>query len=128
MNTNKKQKKCPRCKDIKDRKKDFYKIKGQSIKVSGLCKKCILKNNVVNRKKIKQKAVEYLGGECVRCGYNKCLGALDFHHLDPKEKDIDYHNFKTKFDEKLKKELDKCILLCANCHREEHHCNENDEF
>jgi len=66
--------------------------------------------------------VLYKGGKCEICGYNKCLGALDFHHLNPNEKDFSisdsskYHNL-----EEMKKEVDKCILVCANCHREIHY-------
>ena len=66
--------------------------------------------------------IEYKGGSCTRCGYNKYQGALDFHHLDPKEKDFNPgHLKKYKFDDKIKKELDKCILVCSNCHREIHY-------
>jgi len=73
---------------------------------------------------IKEKSVEYLGGKCVKCGYDKCIEALEFHHLNPEAKEkrdngrgID----RRKSFEKQKPELDKCILLCANCHREEHY-------
>jgi hypothetical protein len=84
------------------------------------CKKCFLKKNTNKRLEVKQKAVDYLGGKCSKCGYNKCLAALDFHHINPNDKDSDYTNWRMSFD-KLKTELDKCVLLCANCHREEHH-------
>jgi biotin operon repressor len=73
------------------------------------------------RLKIKGMAVEYKGGKCKCCGYSKYQGALEFHHLDPSEKDF---NFSQKGHcrswEKVKIELDKCILVCANCHREIH--------
>ena len=70
----------------------------------------------------KRKAVEYKGGKCQKCGYNKCLGALEFHHLIPDEKEynLDQQKLARWGWEKLKKELDKCILLCSNCHKEEH--------
>jgi len=112
-------KKCPKCNTIKDRKLDFYPIKGQEIKVSGFCKSCILDSNAERRRVIKQQAIDYLGGKCSNCGYNKCNSALEFHHIDPTQKDKDYSNYKTSFD-KLKPELDKCVLLCSNCHREHH--------
>ena len=120
INTNTTQKQCPRCKIIKDRKLDFYQIKGQTIKVHGLCKTCLLEINIEKRRLVKLKAIEYLGGKCILCGYDKCQGALEFHHKDPSQKDPDYHSFKTIFNERLKIELDKCILLCSNCHRELH--------
>lgn len=73
------------------------------------------------RRGVKIKAVEYKGGKCNKCGYNKCLGAMEFHHLDPKEKDFSIGNKGyTRSWDKVKEELDKCVLLCANCHREEH--------
>jgi predicted HNH restriction endonuclease len=55
----------------------------------------------------------------LRCGYNKCQAALDFHHLIPEHKDVNIAHSKRTFD-KLRPELDKCILLCSNCHRELH--------
>ena len=71
-------------------------------------------------RKRKLMAVEYKGGKCSKCGYNKCVGALDFHHLDPTEKDASWQKMRLWNKSKLLKELDKCILLCANCHREAH--------
>lgn len=68
------------------------------------------------RNKIKQKA----GGKCSICGYNKCLAALDFHHPDPTQKECNISIIVTTSYSKAKKEALKCILLCANCHRELH--------
>jgi len=73
---------------------------------------------------IKEKSVEYLGGKCSKCGYDSCIEALEFHHLDPeiKEKRNNGRGIdRRKSFENQKSELDKCILLCANCHREEHY-------
>ena len=61
--------------------------------------------------------MEYKGGKCIVCGYNRCITALEFHHLDPSEKDFAIGG-KTIAWDKLKVELDKCVLVCANCHRE----------
>lgn len=73
------------------------------------------------RRKIRQMAVEYKGGSCKICGYKKSIRALSFHHLDPKKKDFGLaHKGITRSWEKTKKELDKCILLCMNCHMEIH--------
>jgi predicted Zn-ribbon and HTH transcriptional regulator len=83
------------------------------------CKKCHSKQTHERRKQIKRLAVEYLGGSCKKCGYNKYIGALQFHHRNPAEKDSVNFNKWLNF-EVLKKELDKCDLLCANCHAEEH--------
>lgn len=71
------------------------------------------------RTKIKYESVQYKGGKCAICNYNKCIKALEFHHLDPTQKDFSISSISKSF-ESIKKELDKCILLCANCHREVH--------
>lgn len=73
------------------------------------------------RHKVKERLVEYAGGKCCKCGYDRCMSALEFHHLDPNEKDFGIgERGKTLSFEKMKKEVDKCILVCANCHREIH--------
>lgn len=73
------------------------------------------------RYKVKEMAIAYRGGKCEKCGYNKCNGALEFHHLDPSKKDFAIGNKGyTRSWEKIREELDKCIMLCANCHRELH--------
>ena len=84
------------------------------------CRRVQVKTAVNNhRKRIKVKAVEYKGGKCYICGYDKCVAALEFHHIDPKTKSfsISGNGFTHSWD-KIKQELDKCVLLCANCHRE----------
>jgi hypothetical protein len=79
-----------------------------------------LKKNVgAWRKKTKALLVEYKGGKCEFCGYNKCLEALEFHHKDETTKEFAVSG-STKSLETQKREADKCYLLCANCHRELH--------
>lgn len=70
-------------------------------------------------KRIKEQLIEYKGNKCQICGYNKCTNALEFHHLDPTQKDFGISGG-TKSFEKLRPEVDKCILVCSNCHREIH--------
>jgi len=73
------------------------------------------------RKQTKLEAVEYKGNRCSICGYDRCSAALEFHHMDPSKKDSGIANLMMKCNfELLKPELDKCILLCSNCHRETH--------
>jgi hypothetical protein len=73
------------------------------------------------RRRLKLRAIEYKGGKYQNCNYNKCVAALEFHHVDPTEKDFGLaQSGITKSWEKMKIELDKCILVCANCHREIH--------
>ena len=73
------------------------------------------------RKALKEKAVEYKGGCCCKCGYCKNICALQFHHEDPNEKDFGISSDGVHRSwEKIKIEIDKCILVCANCHAEIH--------
>ena len=75
-----------------------------------------------NRFKVKLLAVNYKGGRCEKCGYDKCIDSFDFHHKNPSEKEFGIGSKGvTRSWEKTRKEIDKCILLCANCHREEHY-------
>jgi transposase len=71
------------------------------------------------RKKTKKKLIEYKGGKCELCGYSKCERALEFHHTNPNEKDFSISGRSLSFD-KLKNEVDKCMLVCSNCHSEIH--------
>jgi transposase len=72
------------------------------------------------RKKRRQKAYVYKGGKCGICGYNRTTDALEFHHLDPAEKSYNIASGFGKPWRVLRKELDKCVLLCKNCHAEVH--------
>jgi len=82
-----------------------------------ICGSCIVAKARLKRK---QRAVEYKGGKCQRCGYDRCLGALTFHHRDPAEKEFGFSSGWNQSWERSQFELDKCDLLCTNCHAEEH--------
>ncbi len=71
------------------------------------------------RVRTKIKAVEYKGGKCELCGYNKCISSLTFHHKDPMKKDFTISGKSYSWD-RIKNEVDKCILVCNNCHGEIH--------
>ena len=75
------------------------------------------------RQKLKIKSIEYKGGKCIICGYNKCNRSLEFHHRDPNEKDFGISSSKVLSWDKIKIELDKCDLVCSNCHGEIHDKN-----
>ena len=114
---------CPKCKQTKT-SKHFYTRPARNGKKFSYCKDCN-KQNVIDRKRqFKLKCLEYKGNKCSSCGYNKCVAALEFHHLDPSQKEfVPSHYDGTSWDknkDRVIKELDKCIVLCANCHREEH--------
>ena len=70
-----------------------------------------------------------IGIKCAKCGYNKCGAALEFHHINPEEEDekvarMITNNYRLDI---VKKEIEKCIVLCANCHHEFHFLNNNDK-
>lgn len=110
---------CPKCKDDKDIG-EYYNRRGK-IGGSVYCKECTNKQALDRQRDLKQKSIDYKGGLCEVCGYDKCNSALEFHHKDPNEKDFSISNVKKyTFDERIKNELDKCVLLCSNCHREVH--------
>ena len=71
------------------------------------------------RQERKAKLVEMLGGECMLCGYRKCVAALEFHHRDPAQKlfQLSKENLLKRWPIVLA-ESEKCDLYCANCHRE----------
>ncbi len=71
------------------------------------------------RKRTKLKLIEYKGGKCEICGYDRCVRALQFHHKNPETKDFSISGKSHSF-VKLKSEVDKCILVCSNCHSEIH--------
>ena len=74
------------------------------------------------RKRTKLRMVESLGGKCCICGYNTTVHALEFHHLDPNEKDFGFGASRANIKswDRLVIELRKCVLVCSNCHREVH--------
>lgn len=71
--------------------------------------------------KLKLDAIAYKGGKCKKCGYDKCPAAMVFHHRDPKEKEFEWAKLRKRSWEIIKKELDKCDLMCCRCHTEEHY-------
>jgi hypothetical protein len=70
----------------------------------------------------KKQLIEIAGGECCDCGYKKNISALEFHHLNPEEKsfNIDLRKCSCAKWDRLVEEVKKCVLICANCHRERH--------
>jgi len=86
------------------------------------CKKCRSLAVSKNRRNRKLKLVKIHGSKCKICGYKKCIRALQFHHLNPNKKSfgIAEKGMCLSF-LKMKKEISKCILVCANCHAEIEH-------
>lgn len=92
--------------------------------VNSYCKICAAKRQKNNKQSIKEQCILYNGGKCIKCGYNKCIGSLEFHHRDPQQKDFQLSYSGRPFD-KLKPELDKCDCLCSRCHKEAHYLVDN---
>lgn len=85
-----------------------------------VCTTCTIKKFRRQRKLL---GIELLGGKCVRCGYCKCPSVLEFNHKDPSTKEFPISSRLVSL-KKYKIELEKCELLCSNCHREHHYANE----
>lgn len=127
---------CAKCLEVKSLS-EFYKDK---VNVSGYrswCKACMKQDSktlyhtdgsagklrniktLEARKLLKQELVTLAGGCCSRCGYNRSISALDFHHIN-NDKEGTIANLMTFSPDKAREEARKCLLLCANCHREHH--------
>lgn len=105
---------CKRCGDTNPT--NFYTSNHARTK----CKKCHTMEVHHTKRMMKVKAVEYLGSKCVDCGIEGSPWIYDFHHRDPNQKEFGWGNKRTSNWETLKKEIDKCDLLCSNCHRLRH--------
>ncbi len=102
----------------KDKRYFTCKICGKCRFQSGTNLECATCRGRRDRHTTRLRAVEHLGGKCNACGYNRCIEALDFHHLRDK-----LFTVATCWHwswEKVESEINKCVLLCANCHRELH--------
>lgn len=117
VNNNYETKLCGKCRQIKS-KTEFY--SGKKNKLLSYCISCKHNYYKNKRKNFKTQIVELKGGKCINCGYNKCFAALDLHHISPKEKEFSFNRSNLSLSPKILKELEKCILLCSNCHREIH--------
>ena len=83
------------------------------------CMRCRGEDVSAWRRRAKQRLVEEAGGKCQICGYDRYMGALQFHHVDPSTKSFLLSmRGCTRSIAKLRAEAAKCQLLCANCHAE----------
>jgi len=111
----------------------WSKLKEELNKCDLLCQNChrethysISPKHGDSRRKDKGIYLEYSGGKCVKCGYDKCPASLGFHHRNPDEKEFwigglsERINSIDELDSRIKLEIDKCDLLCQNCHFMEH--------
>lgn len=134
-------KQCYRCKESKQInlfKINYGRLKNGLTSYANICtacttvenKKWISENRELYNKRSQQRrwnrkkrAVEYKGGKCENCLGTFPVECFDFHHIDKQTKHKDPGLMMTYSDASLFKELDKCVLLCANCHRTEHFKN-----
>lgn len=102
---------------------DPLKIKSRNGPYSQWTEEEKIKNRENTRKRgldRKNKLISLSGGKCIRCGYNKTIKALTFHHRNPEEKNFSLgvqHLWSYSWD-KVLEEHTKCDLLCMNCHAE----------
>lgn len=84
------------------------------------CKKCHTQSRVERFDKLMTEVFGEI--KCQACGYDSCKRAIDCHHLNEEDKDFEPAKLRSSFIslDKMRKELEKCVLLCSNCHREVH--------
>lgn len=107
---------CSKCKLVKP-PEEFY---SAGNKLHSWCKACNKSNAITRQKAIKAQCVAYKGGKCEHCGLVDDPCIYDFHHSDPSQKGFTIARFSCRSLEMLKPELDKCLMLCSNCHRKYH--------
>jgi hypothetical protein len=114
-------KKCSNC--CKEKSiNDFY-IQLDRKNGASKCKDCHNEYCIIRWQKIKINALTYKGGYCLDCHIkypDYPAAVFEFHHLNPKLKDVSWNKLRLRSWDKIKIELDKCVLLCANCHRIRH--------
>jgi hypothetical protein len=120
-NPNSQTKTCAKC-GVEKNSSLFYK---KSDKYShSFCKECF--NRYCSERWVNKKieSIIYKGSECIDCHISypeEPYVIFEFHHLDPNIKDFDWSEMKLQKKEIIIKELDKCVLLCSNCHKKRHH-------
>ena len=118
--------KCSKCK-IEKPINDFYSQKDHKRGIMCLCKNCFNSLCVKRWIERKKKYVRLIGGKCEYCGIELTesnYSIFDFHHIDSNSKEYTWTKLKLFSDSRILKELSKCKLLCANCHRLEHSNNQ----
>ncbi len=110
---------CSKCKEQKEIT-EFY---TRNDKLNGHyshCKTCHNENCMNRWKERRLWAIEQKGNKCNDCGNVYPPYVYDFHHLDPTQKDFDWKKMRLVSHDNMVKELDKCVLICSNCHRIRH--------
>ena len=114
---------CSRCNKEKD-DSEFYQRKNRSSGMTSMCKACTLEYMKERRDALMIQINKYKENKgCAKCG-EKRFYLLDFHHTDQDQKEFTISNHTRKTFEKILPEIEKCVVLCANCHREYHYLND----
>lgn len=111
---------CPKC-NVDKELSEFYSTKSRP--VAGICKKCFNEYCIQRWIQRKIEAIEYKGNQCIDCHLHikdSHYAVFEFHHIDPTQKDYQWTKLRLRSINSITKELDKCVLLCANCHRIRH--------
>lgn len=111
---------CGRCKQTLEEDHFYWKGKDKIDRFS-YCKSCYNKYCAERWVRIKKEAVEWMGGACQDCKGRFHYSVYEFHHLDPQEKEMTWTKMRLTSKAKRVAELEKCVMLCANCHRLRHH-------
>ncbi len=101
------------------------KLCNRQIETKNRCNSCSTR---IRRYRCKRAAIKYLGGKCNRCNWAGDIAGFDFHHKDSSQKEFQIGSAVNKKWEVVKLELNKCELLCANCHRIHHTANRDENF
>jgi len=110
--------KCSNCLNEKEENEYYWKVKNK--KRQSYCKPCLLTYQKTRWHDRKKWAINYLGGVCIDCKQPYHPAVYQFHHIDPQTKDFSWDKGRLRSLSSVKKELDKCVLLCANCHAIRH--------
>ena len=94
-----------------------YECSGESTRLDNTTRK---HQKTILRRSMKLQAIKLLGGKCCKCGYDKCVDALEFHHENQDDKEFKLGSGNTMSWKDYKTEAMKCILVCSNCHKEIH--------
>ena len=108
---------CTKCNIEKD-ETEYY-TKGT--RLQSMCKSCFNKYCMERLTNKKIEAVKRFGGICHDCKNEYPHPVFEFHHLDPSQKDYQWVKLRLRSTTEIIKELDKCVMLCANCHRMRHY-------
>lgn len=140
-------KKCSKCQKDKELDK-FNKNKLAKDKLTSWCKECVREksnfhykknyNEIMEKSKINnkkntfkaQEIIDYLkeNKKCEKCGFDKYKCALDFHHIDSTQKEFNISTGGRRSLKRLKNEIEKCIVLCSNCHRIFHYLEKRNKI